>query len=60
MENKFEITEKFEVIYEVRVGILNVSVVGKGSKSTQLGDMPPEVLASILARDIIKESRYSK
>lgn len=54
MKNSFEFVEKFSAEYEVRNGMITVSIHGIGEKSAQLGDIPEKNLAEMLAHEIIK------
>lgn len=59
MQAKFIIQKDYEVTYEVTekngIEMITVSIPKIGKKTTQLGAIPAENLARILANDIFKE-----
>lgn len=56
---QIEVKETFIAQYEVKEGIISVSIPEKGSKCTQLGELPEELLARQLAKEIIRESKLN-
>jgi hypothetical protein len=46
----------YEATYEVAQGIVTVRTA-KGMKATQVGGSPPEVLARMMLREMVREGR---
>ncbi|KII36894.1 hypothetical protein RY26_07670 [Pseudomonas fluorescens] len=55
LEIEFE-GKTYRVTYSVDKGLITVRVVF-GSKSTQVGNSPPELLAQIMGRELLSEAK---